>query len=212
MPFPQSDQQRPTWTWETELASPSNQSDLDLIPRVRAKDSEAAEEIFTRYAEQLARLAERQLSSRVARRVDGDDVVQSVFRTFFVRVERGEFQIDSSDQLWKLLVQITLRKACEQGRRHTAAMRDGRLETNDSVLMSALVARPPDVAEAQILNEEIDRAISDLPAQQQPHYRRLLELKLAGHGNDEIAEELNVARRTVERMLIRLQGRLEADS
>lgn len=190
----------------TELTSDMNDSAGDFIPRLRAKNTDAAEALFARYAEQLARLAERQLSACVARRVDGEDVVQSVFRTFFVRIERGEFQIDSSDQLWKLLVQITLRKACEQGRLHTAAMRDGRLEEDSSVVMSALIARPPEAAEAQSLNDEIDRAIGNLPTQQHPHYRRLLELRLAGHSNEDIAEELSISRRTVERMLSRLQG------
>lgn len=192
------------------MSSRSDDSDFDVIPRVRLRDPEAADALFVRYAEQLARLAERQLSSKVTRRVDGDDVVQSVFRTFFVRVERGEFQIDTSDQLWKLLVQITLRKAAEQGRKHTAAMRDGRQEVDDSAWLSAAVARPPEAEEAQLLNDEIDRAIGNLPAHQQPHYRQLLELKLAGHSNDEIAEHLGVVRRTVERMLKRLESSFDS--
>lgn len=182
------------------------------MTQVRAGDAAAADALFVKYAEQLARLAERQLSARVARRVTGEDVVQSVFRTFFVRVERGEFQIDSSDQLWKLLVQITLRKSAEQGRLHTAAMRDGRLEEVGSAIMSALIARQPEVAEAQLLNEEIDRAICNLPAQQHLAYRRLLELRLAGHANDEIADQMGISRRTVERMLTRLQGSLSGNS
>ena len=193
------------------MSQSPEKSGNDLVQQVRAGDDAAAEAIFRRYAEQLARLAERQMSRQVARRLDGDDVVQSVFRTFFVRVERGEFQINSSDQLWTLLVQITLRKACEQGRRHTAGIRDGRLEADDSALLSALVARPPEIEEAHLLNDEIDRAISNLPVNQHPAYRQLLELKLAGYSNDEIADQLGIVRRTVERMLSRLQGSLIAN-
>jgi RNA polymerase sigma-70 factor (ECF subfamily) len=192
------------------VTSPAEKDESDLVARLRVRDEDLAEALFVQYAEQLARLAERQLSAKVTRRIDGDDVVQSVFRTFFVRVERGEFQIDSSDQLWKLLVQITLRKAAEQARKHTAAMRDGRRDADGSAIMSALVSRPPELAEALLLNEEIDRAIGNLPVNQRPHYRRLLELKLAGFTNDEIAEHLAVVRRTVERMLVRLQGSLAA--
>ena len=49
-----------------------------------------------------------------------------------------------------------------------------------------------------------------MPSGQQELYRRLLELKLAGHSNDEIAGELGIVRRTVERMLNRLEERFDA--
>lgn len=190
------------------MSRPTEELEEGLLSRVRAKDDRATQQIFQRYAHQLARLAERQMSARIARRVDGEDVVQSVFRTFFVRMERGEFEINANDQLWKLLVQITLRKVAKQGRHHSAEMRDGRLEADDPQLLSALMARVPEEADAQVMNEEIDRALGVLPANQRPAYRQLLELRLAGHSNTEIAEQLGVVRRTIERMLDRLQRSL----
>ena len=81
-----------------------------LVERLRAGDARAAEALFARYARQLTRLAEQHLSRKLAGRVDGEDVVQSVFRTFFRRSAAGEFRLDASDQLWRLLLTITLRK------------------------------------------------------------------------------------------------------
>ena len=81
-------------------------------------------EVFARYARRLALLAARRLSQRVAARADGEDVVQSVFRTFFRRCARGDFRIDGSADLWRLLVTITVRKARASARRHTAGRRD----------------------------------------------------------------------------------------
>ena len=180
-----------------------------LISRVRAGDDAAAEAVFMKYAEQLARLAEQNLSQRVARRVDGADVVQSVFRTFFVRAERGEFQISSSAELWKLLVQITLNKARQQGRRNSAGLRDVRRETNESGLLPAIPDDQPSPEEALILNEVIEQALGKLPESQRPAYQKLIELKLADYSNDEIADQLGIVRRTVERMLSRLKGVFE---
>src|SRR6516164_4738609 len=96
----------------------------ELVERLRSGDPQAAEELFARYAQRLTHLAEQQLSRKLAARFDGADVVQSVFRTFFRRSARGEFRIDSSTELWRLLVQITLQKTRAYGRQHTAGVRD----------------------------------------------------------------------------------------
>src|SRR5690348_7387242 len=91
-------------------------SNPELIQGLQAGDPQAAEEVFARYARRLVRLAEQHLSRRLAARLDGEDVVQSVFRTFFRRAAAGEFRIDSSLHLWRLLVRITVLKARAKGR------------------------------------------------------------------------------------------------
>ena len=103
-----------------------NQDDsvASFVRRLGVGDADASEQLFARYASRLARLAERHLSRELAARADGEDVVQSVFRTFFRRSARGEFHIASSARLWRLLVTITLRKVRTQARRHTAGVRD----------------------------------------------------------------------------------------
>src|SRR5947209_13963839 len=95
-----------------------------LGERLREGDPAATAEVFVRYARRLALLAETHLSRRVAARLDGEDVVQSVFRTFFRRCAGGEFHIDSDVDLWRLLVTITIRKARANARHHTAERRN----------------------------------------------------------------------------------------
>ena len=73
-----------------------------LMTRVPARDPDSTEAVFERYAGQLARLAEKHLSRRIAQRVEGEDVVQSVFQTFFQRAERGEFKIHSQQELCRI--------------------------------------------------------------------------------------------------------------
>lgn len=179
----------------------------ELVRRHRQGDPEAARELFTYYAQRLSRLAEQHLSRKLAGRVDGDDVVQSVFRTFFLRTARGEFQIDSRAQLWQLLVKITITKARAQGRRHTADLRDVGAEqagADEDWLLAA--AREPGPEEAVMLLEQIEFLLAGLP----PLYRQVLEMRLQGYSTSEIAAQLGVARGTVHRAIRLLRRRLPA--
>jgi RNA polymerase sigma-70 factor (ECF subfamily) len=166
--------------------------------------------VFTRYAARLVRVAEQHLSRRLAGRLDGEDVVQSVFRTFFRRSEAGEFRIDSSAQLWRLLVRITVLKARAKGRYHTAGRRDAQAEAggDPDAFLAAVCGTEPGPAEAAALVDQIDsllRGLSDVHA-------RVLELRLCGDKITEIAARLGLSRQGVHRMLNLLQGRLtEAD-
>jgi RNA polymerase sigma factor (sigma-70 family) len=178
----------------------------ELVERLQSGDPRAAEEIFARYAQRLTYLAEQQLSRKLAARLDGADIVQSVFRTFFRRSAAGEFRIDSSAELWRLLVKITLKKARAWGRLHTASMRDVGAEApgGGAGLLSYAVAHEPGPAEAAALVDEIQKLLRGLPAL----YCELLQLRLEGHSVSDTAARLGVSRRTVYRGLQLLQQRL----
>jgi RNA polymerase sigma-70 factor (ECF subfamily) len=176
-----------------------------LVQRLQAGDADAAALLFARYAQQLTRLAEQHLSRKLAGRLDGEDVVQSVFRTFFRRSAGGEFQIDSSAQLWRLLVKITVLKARARARQHSAARRDAAAELpgGDAALVEA-VTRQPGPEEAAILVDEIDGLLRGLP----PLHCQVLTLRLEGYAVAEIAPRLGVSRQTIYRALDLLQERL----
>jgi RNA polymerase sigma-70 factor (ECF subfamily) len=175
----------------------------DLIPLLPAGDPAAARAVFDRYSERLVRLADRHLSQKLAGRVDGEDVVQSVFRTFFRREAAGEFHIDGSAQLWQLLVRITILKARARARHHTAGLRDAGAERAVADGFDPATPEPgPD--EAVILVDQIDALLRDLP----PLYGQLLGLRLQGRPVTEVADELGVSRQTVHRALNLLQERL----
>jgi RNA polymerase sigma factor (sigma-70 family) len=178
----------------------------DLLQRFQAGDQQAAEQLFTRYAQRLTRLAEQHLSRKLAARVDGEDVVQSVFRTFFRRTAAGEFQIDGSAQLWQLLVKITLLKARAKARYHTADRRDAGAELPagaDDWLPQA-VAHEPGPEEAVILVDQIEALLRGLP----PLHAQVLEHRLQGYAVTDIAVAMDVSRQTIHRVLNLLQERL----
>jgi RNA polymerase sigma-70 factor (ECF subfamily) len=175
----------------------------ELVERLRVGDPRAAEELFACYAQRLTCLAEQQLSRKLAARLDGADVVQSVFRTFFRRSAAGEFRIDSSGELWRLLVQITVQKARAKSRYHTAGPRDVAAEAPAGLLPEA-VAHEPGPAEAAALVDQIEALLRGLPAL----YCELLQLRLEGYSVSDTALRLGVSRRTVHRALHLLQQRL----
>lgn len=86
-----------------------------LLVRVRAGDEAAAAVLFRRFVDQLAAKAHRHLSPTLRRKVDAEDIIQSVYRTFFRRVRQGEFELDHWGSLWGLLTRITVRKCAELG-------------------------------------------------------------------------------------------------
>ena len=61
---------------------------LVLLERFRGGDDLAAAEIFNRYFGRLTALARSRLSPRLARRTDPEDIVLSVYRSFFVAARR----------------------------------------------------------------------------------------------------------------------------
>lgn len=165
-------------------------------------DSQAIERFFNEYSRKLVKLASNHIHPALRKRFDGEDVVQSVFRTFFRRHEQGKFEIAHSEQLWQLLVTLTLCKTRSHARKHTADRRDARVERSPAE--DRLVDQEPSSADALALQEEIDLVLSGLP----DRAGEMLAMRLAGTSKTEIAGELNVSRQTVHRVLKLLEERL----
>jgi len=192
----------------------SRQSAKDLLERWESGDQAAAEELYRRYSHRLCALAEGQIGQRLGRRVGADDIVQSVFRTFFRRAADREFVIDHSGSLWRLLVKITLNKIRRYGERHRAAKRDVGAEVYvaDDRLDPEAVAHDPGPEEAAALADEMEALFAGLKSPEPA----ILQLAFQGYSTSEIAEQVGRSRWTVRRVLDRIGGRLrnrlEADS
>ena len=87
---------------------------------------DASTELYLRYAERLHALVVAQSSKDLARRVDAEEIVQSVFRTFFRRASQGHYSVPEGEEMWKLLLVIALNKVRAAGAYHRAAKRDVR--------------------------------------------------------------------------------------
>jgi RNA polymerase sigma-70 factor (ECF subfamily) len=190
---------------------PERTDAADLIRRLRAGDPAATCRVYDAYARRLVELADARLGPRLAGRLDGEDVVQSVFRTFFRRAGAGEFHLDDPGALWALLIRITVNKVRQAARYHTAgvrnATREARAASPDADLLADALVRGPGPAEAAHFADLLGR----LAAAHSPLHGRVLELRLAGCGPSEIADELKVTRQTVHRHLTRMGDWLKAE-
>src|SRR6478672_1607750 len=114
-------------------------SDSSLVRRFRSGEDDAATKLYKRYAERLQRLAQRNTGLDLTPRFDAEDVVQSVFRTFFRRVRTGLYDLPAGDELWRLLLVISLNKIRTLAVYHRAQKRSvGATVTPGSELMSHL--------------------------------------------------------------------------
>lgn len=186
--------------------SPSD-SVNELLDRWRSGDASAAEEIHRRYAERVLSLAEGRLGRQLARRVGPEDITQSVFRTFFRRAREGQFVIDHSNSLWRLLLRITLNKIRGQAERHHAARRNVELEVSVSEIDfdPEAVAHDPTPSEALALAEELEAVLEGL----RPPEPEMVRLCLQGYSPSEIGAELRCSRWTVWRVLNRVGHQLQ---
>lgn len=174
----------------------------ELLEQCRRGDQSAAAAIFTRYVDRLTALARTRLSPRLAARLDADDIVMSAYCSFFVGVRERGFNANGGDDLWQLLVQITLRKLYRQVARHHASKRavrrDVSLQLVDGSQMQ-IPDREPRAEEAAAVADELERILTGL----QPIGQRVVELRLQGEAVTAIAAELRINERTVRRWLDR---------
>lgn len=184
---------------------------IELLGRVRQGDEQAANDLFQRYVKRLIKLARSRLSAKLQRRLDAEDVVQSVYRSFFSRAQDGHYQLQESGDLWRLLAAITVNKVRNQARLGTARKRAVGAEESAAGNSSMMgippeaVCREPSPAELGVLLEEIESEFSILSQLK----RQIVELRLQGHSNEGIARQVHCTERTVQRTLKQLKERLE---
>src|SRR4051812_36186960 len=165
---------------------PDPHDDRDLIKQFRDGSDSAARELFDKYCERLMRLAKRRIGQRMTSRVDPEDVIQSAFRTFFVRVRNDEFKFEGENDLFKLLVRLTVHKTLRQVAFHRAAKRNPELEAAQASdayeLLQQLTADDPPPEVEVALVDEFERFMNQLTTFE----RRVLEMKLQGYSTTEI--------------------------
>ena len=174
-----------------------------IAVRLKVDSDLAASELDEQYRSRLCRLVEREMDRRFRRREDPEDVVQSAFRTFYRRNAKGEFHVDSSVDLWRLLETITRHKILKHVERLGAGKRNPRREEYPDG--DDLHGKVPTPEEAAVAADLMEKALTGLDET----YVKVFHLRLANCTEEEIASKLGCTRAFVRTKLNRIRDRLQ---
>jgi RNA polymerase sigma-70 factor, ECF subfamily len=172
-------------------------SDHSLLRGIQQGSEDAARRLYRRYARRLESLARARLSPGLARRLDPEDIVQSVFSRFFVHVRRGDFDIPEGEELWKLFLVITLNRIRSAESHHRADKRNVSVTSAGDQLDTLPTRRGRLDETAEFLRMVVEEALGQLPAR----YQEVVRLRLEAYEVAEIAQRTGRSQRTVERIL-----------
>jgi RNA polymerase sigma-70 factor (ECF subfamily) len=173
-------------------------SDHSLLARFRRGSEDAATQLYLRYAQRLRALARTRWSQDLARRMEVDDIVQSVFNTFFQRARRGYYDVPPGEELWQLFLVLALNKIRAKVAYHHAAKRDVRLTVDNAGFdHNEVKGLADDQTAYAFLNLAIMEALNRLPE----WHKTMVELRIQGYEVAEIARQTGRSRRSVERVL-----------
>jgi RNA polymerase sigma-70 factor (ECF subfamily) len=100
---------------------------VELIRRVRSGDERASTELVGRYEPAIRVAVRARLTDpRLRRLLDSMDVCQSVLGNFFARACTGQFELDSPEQLIRLLLTMARNRVINHALKEKAACRDHR--------------------------------------------------------------------------------------
>jgi DNA-directed RNA polymerase specialized sigma24 family protein len=181
---------------------------------LKGGDLAAAQPLWERYFSRLVGVARGKLKKvrRTSAGEDEEDAALSAFNSFCGGMARGRFpQLSDRDDLWKLLVVITARKAIAQAQREGRKKRGGGRVVDEAVLfgqgsgddgsmagLERIAGEGPSPEFAAMMAEECRRLLDALD---DDGLRQVALSRMEGYNNDEIADQLGCARRTVARRL-----------
>ena len=180
------------------------------LGELKTSGDDAARQLWDRYFDRLVRLARRTLRTRPGPVEDEEDAALSAFDSFCRGAAEGRYpRLVDRDDLWRLLVVITVRKSLDQIERRGAAKRGDSRLVHESDLLDG-----PGTSRLGTLDDLAGPwAGPELAAMVKEEYRHLrarlgddslrlvLDLSLAGYRRAEIAERMGRTVKTVSRKL-----------
>jgi len=183
----------------------------DFADRLLAGEDAAARELLGRYSAQLIRLARRQLGPKLRAKEDPEDVLQSVFRTFFRRLDTGEVDLRGWGSLWGILSMMAVRKCQRREERYRSARRDvGRevsLTRGGAKPEFSVPDREPTPQEAAAFIDLVESFLRGMNARDREAFGGLL----VGEPPAAVAKRLGCSERTVQRSLLRVRHKIRFD-
>jgi RNA polymerase sigma factor (sigma-70 family) len=178
-----------------------------LLTDLSRGDAKAGEELFRRYGDLLLQVVRRHLNPALRRQVDSLDFVQDAWVALLHKPSE-EWSFDSPEQLARFLATVARNKVIDAARHRLYAGDGMRREV-------ALDARPPSdpclmnahstPSKAAMLKEFHEYLLEGM----RPVHQEVGRILLEGKDPQQIADDLGVGRRMVERVRERIVKRLQ---
>ena len=187
--------------WLQELSQHSSR-DIDVV--------------WQEYFEKLVNFAALRLGNTPRRDADEEDIALSAMMSFYRGAKAVRFpKLDDREDVWKILLTITVRKVQKRIRHQTTQKRGGGAVRGESVFdrndagdaargLAEILGTEPTPSLFIAMDEQFRLLMEMLDDQQ---LREIALLKFQGHSNEEIATLQNCARRSVERKLQVIRAR-----
>lgn len=176
-----------------------------FLQRVRDGDVRSAEELVRKYEPAIRREVRMRLyDPRLYRLFDSMDICQSVLASFFVRAAAGQYDLERSQDLMHLLLQMARNKLATKARRVCRQAPDSRrVEITDEAGLDVFSSgcNPSQIIAGRNLLREV---LQRLTAEE----RRVSELRGDGWSWPQIAEEVGGTAESRRKQLTRALDRV----
>jgi DNA-directed RNA polymerase specialized sigma24 family protein len=175
---------------------------------LKTGEADAAQKLWCRYFESLVGLARERLRGVPRAVADEEDAALSAFDSFVRGAVHGRYpRLDDREDLWRLLVVITERKAIDQAQHARRQKRGGGkfvgtlgpadVDEEEGVV-ARVVSREPTPEFAAMMADQCRGLLGRL---RDDSLRAVALLRLEGFTNEEVAERLGCSLRTVARKM-----------
>lgn len=190
------------------------------IQALHEGEDEVAADLWEYCFPRLLRYSRSRLPENLRKALDEEDVALSTFKSLYRNAKRGALQqVQSRDELWKLLTCIAARKVSGYIRHETRKKRGGGQVRGESIFQSADEIGSPGIQQTpdrgldpEMAAEFDDRCQELLEMLGDDTLKTIALLRMEGYTVDEIAERVGCAKRSVERRITLIRKTWESES
>jgi len=181
------------------------------LENLKENKTEGFEQIWPLFHRRVTALGRKLLTPKLSRVFDEEDLASEVFQKFLGAVQGGQCdQIQSIEELWKYLATITANHAKNRMAAENSLKRGGGNIRGESIFSNGSpngedeiqrfdrFPNAEDFWQTHLSQDHSQYFIKSLP---DPTLKKLTRMKVDGHQNEEIASELSISVRSVERKL-----------
>jgi RNA polymerase sigma factor (sigma-70 family) len=178
-----------------------------LMQLLREGSEDAARELWERYGEHVLRVVRRKLDRKLRAKYDSADLAQAVWLSFFVEPHH-DYRFERPEDLLAFLADLAQHKLVDVQRQRYRTKkhnvnREHSLEGSAATEAAAMPDRRASPVHTAIARERWERLLDGQPE----HHRHILEMLQQGYTHEEIARELGISAKTVQRLLRKMDSR-----